>query len=111
VVKTSAVIELAEVIRQLRTELDAARASAEDSQLRFELGPIELEVTVGLQKEGGGSAKVRFWVIELGGDAKATGSSTQRIKLTLQPTLSGASAEGETQVSVYVSGEKVTRER
>jgi hypothetical protein len=105
------VIELADVIRQLREELDAARASGSDSELQFELGPIDLEVTVGLEKEGGGGAKVRFWVIELGGDAKVAGSSTQRIKLTLNPSLRTPGTEGATRRSAFVSGDEVAGER
>ena len=65
-------IELAEVIGELRRELQAAMHDGEGEELRFELGPVELEATVVVEKGGGGGAKVRFWVIELGGDAKAS---------------------------------------
>jgi Trypsin-co-occurring domain 2 len=50
-------------------------------------GPVELEATVAVEKGDGVGAKVRFWVIQLGGDAKATQASTQRLKLALQPRL------------------------
>lgn len=41
-------IELTEVIVELRRELEKARATADpDEKLRFELGPVELEATVG----------------------------------------------------------------
>ena len=80
-------IELAEVIGELRRELQRAMDAGEGELLRFELGPVELEATVAVEKGGGGGAKVRFWVIELGGDAKATQASTQRLKLALQPRL------------------------
>jgi Trypsin-co-occurring domain 2 len=83
-------IELAEVIGELRRELQQAMAAGEGEPLRFELGPVELEATVAVEKGGGGGAKVRFWVIELGGDAKASQSSTQRIKLALQPRLTAS---------------------
>jgi hypothetical protein len=101
-------VELAELIRELRSELDAARLSGQDADLRFELGPIELEVVVGVEKEGGAGAKVRIYVLELGGDARATASSTQRIKLTLQPNL--VTPAGGPQVP-YVSGEAIPGER
>ena len=106
-------IELAEVVRQLRLELDRARAVAEGEDLRFELGPIELEVTVGLEAVGGAKVKVRFWVVELGGDARATSTSTQRIKLTLHPTAGDSTAPGDggRRVSAYVSGDEVADER
>ena len=51
-------IELAEVVSQLRGELDRARKVAEDEELQFALGPIEFEVTVGLEREGGAGANV-----------------------------------------------------
>jgi Trypsin-co-occurring domain 2 len=75
-------IELAEVIAELRRERQQAMRAGEGEPLRFELGPVELEATMVVEKGGGGGgAKVRFWVIELGGDAKASQASTQRIKL------------------------------
>ena len=60
-------IELAEVIGELRRELQEAINAGEGEQLRFELGPVELEATVAVEKGGGGGVKVRFWVLELGG--------------------------------------------
>lgn len=105
-------IELAEVIRQLRGELDRARANAGDEELRFELGPIELEVMVGLEKDAGAVAKVRFWVVELGGDARVSATNTQRIKLTLNPTLPAAALAPETErASVFVGGDAAPGER
>jgi hypothetical protein len=98
------VIELGEVISELRRELQQAMGAGEGQPLRFELGPVELEARVAIEKGGGGGAKVRFWVIELGGDAKITHSSTQRIKLVLQPRL----ASGETAV---VAGDEAAGER
>jgi Trypsin-co-occurring domain 2 len=99
------VIGLAEIISELRQELETATTAAKDASLRFELGPVELEATVVVGREGSGGGKVRFWVLELGGDAKASQSSTQRIKLTLQPRLAGSSEPP------FVSGEAGRRER
>ncbi|MGY5129458.1 trypco2 family protein [Streptomyces nigrescens] len=83
-------IELASVIRDLREELGRAIVSAEGEALRFELGPIELEVSVALERTGHAGAKVRFWVVETGADAAVGATSTQRIQLVLQPTLRGS---------------------
>jgi len=100
------VIELAEVIVELRRELDKARATVDPGEkLRFELGPVELEATVAVEKKGGVGAKVRFWVVELGGDAGVAQSSTQRVKMTLQPRLVGSDTPP------WVSGEEAERER
>jgi hypothetical protein len=98
-------IELAEVIGELRRELQQAMNAGEGEPLRFELGPVELEATVAVEKGGGGGAKVRFWVIELGGDAKVGQTSTQRIKLALQPQLA---ATGK---PPWIAGEATDQER
>jgi hypothetical protein len=82
-------IELAELVENLRKELSGARHAGEGQDLRFEVGNVELELSVVVTKEGGASGKVKFWVLELGGDAKATSGATQRIRLTLTPQLAG----------------------
>jgi hypothetical protein len=98
-------IELAEVIGELRRELQQAMHAGAGEQLRFELGPVELEATVTVEKGGGGGGKVRFWVIELGGDAKVGQASTQRIKLALQPRMI---ATGE---KALIAGDEAAGER
>ena len=53
-IRDSAVmIELSDVITNLRTELETARLAGVGEGLRFELGPVELEVSVALAKEAG----------------------------------------------------------
>jgi hypothetical protein len=98
-------VELAELIGQLRAELTEAMHAGDGADLRFELGPVELELTVAVDKEAKPGAKVRFWVMELGADMKAASSTTQRIKLKLdprrvgqpdrQPLISGSEQPGE----------------
>ena len=97
-------IELGEVIAELRRELQGAMSAGADEPLRFELGPVELEATVAVEKAAGGSAKVRFWVVELGGDGTVSQSSTQRIKLILQPRLGSGQAP-------LISGDEAAGER
>jgi hypothetical protein len=50
-------IELAEVIGELRRELQEVLNAGEGEQLRFELGPAELEATVAVEKSGGGGPR------------------------------------------------------
>jgi hypothetical protein len=98
-------IELAELIGQLRSELTEAMTAGDGEDLRFSLGPVELELTVAVDKEAKPGAKVRFWVVELGAETKLGSSSTQKIKLTLdphravqpgvRPDISGARERGE----------------
>ena len=78
-------VELASVVRQLRAELNEALAGAEGERLRFELGPVQVALSVTVGREAAPGAKVRFWVIEAGADAKLSREAVQEIKLVLTP--------------------------
>lgn len=78
-------LELASVIRQLRAELNEAMNDAQGERLRFELGPVELSLTVTVGREASPGAKIRFWVIEAGADANVSREAVQDIKLVLRP--------------------------
>ena len=58
---------------------------AEGERLRFELGPVDLSLTVTVGREATPGAKIRFWVIEAGADAKISREAVQEIKLVLTP--------------------------
>lgn len=104
-------IELADVIQQLRQELDRARLASESEDLRFELGPIDLEVTVGLEKDARAGTRIRFWVADMNADGRITSNSAQRIKLTLRPLLTAATDDGAPSTRPYVSGQELLAER
>ncbi len=78
-------LELASVVRQLRAELNEAMDESEGERLRFELGPVELSLTVTVGREATPGAKIRFWVIEAGAEAKISREAVQDIKLVLTP--------------------------
>jgi hypothetical protein len=78
-------VELASVLRQLRAELNEALTDAEGQRLRFELGPVEVSLTVTVGRDATPGAKVRFWVIEVGADATVSREAVQEIKLVLTP--------------------------
>ena len=78
-------IELASLLRQLRAELAEALAEGEGERLRFEIGPLELTLTVTVGREAAPGAKIRFWVVEAGADAKVSREAVQEIKLVLTP--------------------------
>jgi hypothetical protein len=78
-------LDLASVVRQLRTELDDAMDEAEGERLRFELGPVELTLTVTVSRGTTPGAKIRFWVVEAGADVNLSRESVQDIKLVLTP--------------------------
>jgi hypothetical protein len=98
-------VELAELIGQLRADLTKAMHAGDSEELRFELGLVELELTVAVTKEANAGAKVRFWVVELGADGKATSEAVQHIKLTLDPRRQGMTGRP------LISGTEQTGER
>ena len=97
-------IELANVIRDLREELQRAIVAGVGEALRFELGPVELEVTLAVERSGEAGGKVRFWVVEAGVERRGESTDTQRIKLVLTPRL------GEGVQSAFVGGEALPGE-
>jgi hypothetical protein len=78
-------VELASVVRQLRAELDEALAGAQGERLRFELGPVQVALSMTVGRDATPGAKVRFWVIEAGADVKVSRASVQEITLVLTP--------------------------
>jgi hypothetical protein len=91
----STVAGLAQAIGALRRELAQAKLAAAGEDLRFRLGPVEMEFLVEVTKEGSGEAGVRFWVVNVGGKGGVAKGTTHRLTLTLQPydSLTGADAE------------------
>lgn len=79
-------IALAEMVQELRSELETALESAEGQEIRFDLGEVTLEVHVEVTKEASGKAGVKFWVFTgaeaTGGVAKSQG---HKVVLKLQP--------------------------
>lgn len=97
-------VELADLIGQLRSELTEAMRAGENEELRFELGPVELELTVAVTREAKPGAKVKFWVVELGAEATVGSATTQTIKLQLDPRRRGTTGRPE------ISGREVADE-
>lgn len=83
-------IELRNVIDQLREELVGLTETVKGEDLRFAVESVEVELHVGVTKEGTAGAKVSFWVLELGAEGKYGTALTQTIRLTLKPRLKGA---------------------
>lgn len=105
-------VELASVIRQLRTELNEALTGAEGERLRFELGPVEVSLTVTVGREAAPGARVRFWVIEAGADAKVSQEAVQEIKLVLTPVDTAAPVGPDGKAAApWIGGSAVEGER
>ncbi|MFE5586398.1 trypco2 family protein [Kitasatospora sp. NPDC056531] len=85
--------ELGETISAIRSELRQAMAAGEDEELKFRTGPVELEFSVEVKKEG--SARTKILVLPWSAEVRGGGSTERvhRIKLTLQPVLDGTGEE------------------
>ncbi|GGV44694.1 hypothetical protein GCM10010277_35350 [Streptomyces longisporoflavus] len=107
-------IELADMIAQLRGELAAAMAAAQDAEdaggpggaaLRFELGPVQLEAEFAVQRSDSADGKIRFWVVEAGASGQRATSTTHRVTLSLEPRVRGSDRRPQ------VSGDQAENER
>lgn len=78
-------IPLAEAVKTLRTELLTAIAEGADKDLKFALGPVDLELQLEVSKEAGGEAGIKFWVLSIGGKGGRSSGTTHTVKLTLTP--------------------------
>lgn len=72
---------LADAVRALRSELTTVMREGRDEALRFELGPVEMEFLLEVQREAGAEAGVKFWVVNVGGRGSVTRGSTHRVML------------------------------
>lgn len=102
-------IELSDMIRELRQQLSSALVDGADEAVRFEVGPVEIEATVAVTREAGADSKVRLWVVDAGANAKYTQAQTQRITVTLTPKT--LTADGGSPRSVLIAGGEVDGER
>ncbi|GIJ43627.1 hypothetical protein Val02_05130 [Virgisporangium aliadipatigenens] len=91
-------VGLTEAVRQLRTEITAAMAAAEDEPLRFALGAVEVELALTMRRTVHGQGGVTFAVASVGAAADRARESTHRLTLTLTPTV------GDTHETAYVAG-------
>lgn len=78
-------VPLAGAIRTLRSELLSAMRQGEAEELRFGLGPVELELGFEVSTEGGGEAGIKFWLVSVGGSGKRASSTAHTVKLVLEP--------------------------
>lgn len=77
-------IGIAEAVEHLRAELVAA-AAGNGSGPRFEVGPVELEFSVEMRKEGKSKAGLKAWVVSADAEASVSKASVHRMKLVLTP--------------------------
>jgi len=76
---------LAEAVEGVRAELTEAMAAGENERLRFDVGPVELEFVVDVQRDANASAGVKVWVVQIGASGGMSRDSSNRVKVTLNP--------------------------
>jgi hypothetical protein len=77
--------ELENVLRQLRSELQAAEKAAQREGLKFGVEGIDLELKVSLKAVEGTDAGIKFYVFHLGGSEKNESEQALTIKMKLKP--------------------------
>jgi len=78
-------VELARYIESLREELVTAWMAGRDSPVGFEVGSVELEVSINAERTAEVKGGVRFWVLDAGLGGSVMTQSAQRVKLSLVP--------------------------
>jgi len=78
-------IELAAMLKGLRSELAKAKLNGEGDDIRFLVGDVELELQVGVSQKGGVGGKVDFWVYSAEVSGELAKQTTQTIRLKLTP--------------------------
>jgi hypothetical protein len=78
-------VGLPDAIRTLRAELSEAMKEGAGEEVRFRVGPVELEFGVEVTQEAGVSGGIKFWVVSLEAEGKGARATTHRLTLTLMP--------------------------
>ncbi|HET6354087.1 hypothetical protein OH805_20535 [Streptomyces sp. NBC_00879] len=81
----AAVAGLAEVIGQVRDELERAQRAGEGRDLKFSVEKVNLEFAVQVRREGSGRAELRIGVLTAGAGASAARDTTHTIQIELKP--------------------------
>jgi hypothetical protein len=77
-------LELAAAIEAVRGQLRAAQNSGSGDDVRFTVGPIELEFAIDVRREAGGEVSVKVLsLLSLGAKGSISGTQSSRVKVTL----------------------------
>ncbi|MFH8802621.1 trypco2 family protein [Streptomyces sp. NPDC017936] len=99
-------VSLAEAIDALRSDLLRAWGGGGVRPLRFKPAPVELTLQVAVTAGNKGSAGVKWWVVNAGGEKTRETVVTQTIKLVLDPV--GLTPAGE-ETEFLISDEELPR--
>jgi Trypsin-co-occurring domain 2 len=80
-------VDLSSALEALRAELEDAWAAGQGQRVRFRVSEVTLTVQAVARREKEGGGKLRWWVVEAGGQAKTSSDVTQALVLALTPNL------------------------
>lgn len=86
-------VQLATALESLREELEAAYEHGRNRRIRFRIDEVTLTVQVVARREKEGSGKLRWWLVEAGGQVSSGSERTQTLVVTLQPGVYDGDAE------------------
>jgi Trypsin-co-occurring domain 2 len=95
-------LPLAEVVEALRSEIVKAADVVGNENIRFGVGPIDLEFQVVAKREGSGKIKFGIWGVGVDAGSKFGSERTQKVKFTLKPVRINDDGS-ETEVEVFRS--------
>lgn len=85
-------IGLKETLESLRAELSESILMAQDKDVRFEVGQIELEFQITIEQTAEGKGAIKFWVVELGSGVSNKDSIVHKVKIPLKPVMRDGSS-------------------
>jgi hypothetical protein len=80
-------LDLSVALEGLRQELEAAWVAGQGRRVRFRVSDVSLTVQAVARKDREVGGKVRWWLVEAGGQAKRGSETTQTLVLSLSPTV------------------------
>ncbi|QFQ98221.1 hypothetical protein F9278_20710 [Streptomyces phaeolivaceus] len=100
-------IDLVSAVKALRAQITEAAATDPESDIRFQVGPIELEFTVALTRDRSVKGGVKAWVVTADAEGKRSTAHTHRVTLNLTP-ISAATGESP-EINNSDSGHRIVR--
>src|SRR3954452_6611637 len=84
---TEGYLGLSTAVEGLRQELEAAWEAGQGRRVRFRVSQVTLTVEAVARREREGGAKVRWWLLEAGGQEKRASETPQPRVLSLTPSV------------------------
>jgi hypothetical protein len=99
-------VELSDVIRQVRGDLERAIWAGEGKHLGFRLGDVELQLEVSIARVTKPGATIKLMVLDAEAKQERSRTSRHHVKVTLHPQLRDSPDETPWVSSLAVEGEE-----